>query len=129
MPRAAAAAASPTVPGLRPLKSPQGHGRSGCVSWQNQPGDRGEAPARHGAGRQLFAEGQREHPGHVLPVCAVSRWRPRRGPGPMEGTVGGHGWWEPGNAWAAGAGGASSSAHPRPPRLPQGQPQAMVDRA
>lgn len=57
--------------GLSLLLSP-GHGRGGCVSRQDQPGDGGEAPARHGPGRQLSAEGQRECPGRVLSVCAVS---------------------------------------------------------
>lgn len=57
--------------GLSLLLSP-GHGRGGCVSWQDQPGDGGEAPARHGPGWQLSAEGQRECSRRVLSVCAVS---------------------------------------------------------
>uniref|UniRef100_A0A8C6CAM7 SH2 domain containing 1A n=1 Tax=Monodon monoceros TaxID=40151 RepID=A0A8C6CAM7_MONMO len=63
---------SAAVPRLGPPKSSPGHGGGGCVSWQNQPGDGGEAPACHGSGRQLFAEGQRERPGSVLPVCSTA---------------------------------------------------------
>lgn len=71
--------------------SPPGHGRGGCVPWQNQPGDGGEAPARHGSGWQLFAERQRERPRRVLPVCAVSMSRWPRAPGPPRALAGGAG--------------------------------------
>lgn len=48
------------------------HGCCDCVPRQNQPGDRGEAIARHGPGWKLPAKRQRECSWRVLPVCFVS---------------------------------------------------------
>lgn len=64
MPGCAATAAFPssTVPG---------HGRGGCVSWQDQPGDGGEAPTATAWMAATCVRDSESVPG-VMSVCAVS---------------------------------------------------------
>lgn len=55
--------------GLPCLLSP-GHGRGGCVSWQDQPGDGGEAPGlRHGPGWAICWGTARVFPACTVCVC------------------------------------------------------------
>ena len=62
------------------------HGRTAHLPWWHHPWGWGEAAAGGGRRRQLPAAGQREHPGSLLPLRAVSAAGPAPLPSPSTGS-------------------------------------------